>query len=150
MSGQAGSIGSIALGAILIVAGSFGAPALILPGVLMLIGGAVGLAFAPKAADPLTATTQDLKIATAATGMPLPVVFGIARVTPNYIRSDINLFKAVTSDLPLPSQGGKGGGKPQGAKQIDYYHVWEVGLCMGEIDAVGQIFSMPGEQRMVD
>lgn len=150
MSGKAGSIGSILLGAVLSVVGIATANyGLVFSGVLMLAGGAVGLAYNPKAETQNMAAQQDVKFSTAATGMPVPVVFGTARVTPSFIRGNQELLE--TEEI-MASSGGKGGGAAadSGVVGYNYFWSWEMALCMGTLEAVGQVYSMPGETPMID
>jgi hypothetical protein len=145
MSGQTTSIGSMVLGAVLIVGGAyFGQPQLVVSGILLLAGGAIGMSYKPKADSQNMAAVQDLKIASAVTGMPFAVVFGTARVTPNFIRSNKNFFSSKELFTPASDPG------PKQGIGFNYYHKWEMDLCMGEIDAVGQVFGMPGERPMID
>jgi len=144
MSGQTSSIGSMVLGAVLIVAGFYLGPQLIVSGILLLASGAIGLSYKPKADSQNMAAVQDLKIASAVTGMPLAVVFGTARVTPNFLRSNKNLFSSKELFTPASDPG------PKQLTGFNYYHKWEMDLCMGEIDALGQVFGMPGERPMID
>jgi len=135
-------IGAIVLGAILIVTG-IGAAA----GVMLIAAGAMSLAFAPKTPDQEAAVAQELNVAPASVGHPIPVVFGIVRVMPNFINYSLDHFEAV--EVFSEPQGGKGGGDaPAQSVGFDYFLKWEYGLCMGEVDAIGQIYSMPGEVKM--
>ena len=46
--------------------------------------------------------------------------------------------------------GGKGGKKPKNLSHYLYTLPFEAGLCVGPIDAIGQIYSMPGEKPVID
>ena len=149
MGGKAGGIIGIVLGAVLIVAGIVTGGSTIMMGVMLIAAGAASLAFAPKTPDQEAAVSQELNVAPASVGHPCPVVFGIVRVTPNFINYDLDHFEAV--EVFAEPQGGKGGAdQPKQSMGFDYFLKWEYGLCMGEVDAIGQIYSMPGEVKMLE
>lgn len=151
MSAKAGSIGSIILGVVLTAVGIWGGVPYwgltVLSGTFMIAGGALGLAYSPKADSQGMAAQQDVKFSTAATGMPVPVVFGTARVTPNFIRCNQGLLEAEEIE---GSSGGKGGGSASQVVGYNYFWTWEAALCMGSLESVGQVYGMPGEVPMID
>jgi hypothetical protein len=153
MGGQGGSIAAIVLGVVIgVVAIATGQLYLLFSAAMLVAGGAFGLAYQPKAESTDQLQSQELRVATAATGSPVPVVFGEARLTPNWLRYDLSTFRIedVFGEQP---RGGKGmGGSKQKPQVIgyDYFLTWEEGLCMGPVDAVGQVWSMPGEVPMVE
>lgn len=151
MSGQGGSIGGIILGAVLIVVGiasqNYG---LAFVGATMVAGGAYGLQYSPKTGNQSLAAAQDVKFSPAASGAPVPIVFGQARVTPNHIRGAFSLLETEEIEAPEAGKGGMGGGAAGGVIGFNYFWSWEMGLCMGTVEALGQVFSMPGESPMID
>lgn len=149
MSGKAGSIGSIVLGAVIIVAGLFtyGATWAALPavlgGALTMAGGVIGLAFQPKNITQESAKAQDLQFASAGEGFPVPVIFGEQKVIPNFMNWNASTFRSVEGSVAVGGKGGGGTTQPNGV--IDYYLTFELGLCMGPIDEIGQVISVPGD-----
>lgn len=142
MGGKAGGIIGIVLGAILVVTG-IGTFA----GIMLIAGGIMSLAFQPKTPDQEAARSQELSISTASIGNPVPVVFGTVRITPNFLHYTTDSFRTV--EVKGEVQGGKGGESPPPATVgYDYFLQWEYALCMGPIDAVGQVMAMPGEVAM--
>lgn len=146
MSGKAGSIGGIVLGAALVVAGAYTLnPQLALTGVLLVGGGVAGLTMnqQPKAQSAEAAKAQDMQFANASEGYPVPVVIGRQKITPNFMNWEASTFRAVEGTIPA---GGKGGGqKTTSSGVIDYYLTFELALCMGPIDEIGQVISVPGD-----
>lgn len=89
------------------------------------------------------AAAGNLEIATATEAAVIPVVFGTARLAGNILRYDSVTFRSV----PITqSSGGKGGGKKKQTVGYNYYLVFDYGLCMGPVDAIGQILTSPGEK----
>lgn len=146
MGGKAGGIGAIVLGALLIVMGAVTGGSTALLGVMLIASGAMSLAFAPKTPDQKAAVAQELTIAPASVGNPVPVIFGQVRVTPNFMNWSLDHFQAV--ELFEKPQGGKGGSAPKQSVGFEYYLKWEYGICMGPVDAIGQVIAMPGEVQM--
>lgn len=149
MSGKAGSIGSIVVGAIVIIAGFFtyGATWAALPtvlgGAMAIAGGAIGLAFQPKSLSQESAKAQDLQFANSSEGYPVPVIFGEQKVVPNFMNYRADQLRSVEGVVAVGGKGGGGTTQPNGI--IDYYLSFELGLCMGPIDEVGQVISVPGD-----
>lgn len=157
MSAKAGSIGGIVVGAVLIVVGIVATvyaqpygPGLIVSGVGMVAGGAVGLAYQPKSANAQGAKSRQLEVATAAEGFPIPVIWGEQKVTGNFMDYKKEAFRSVKIYGQPVSGGGKGGGsdEPRGVVGFDYYLQFEYALCMGPIDSIMQVWSAPGEISM--
>lgn len=146
MSGKAGSIGGIVLGAVLVIAGAYTLnPQLALTGVVLVGGGVAGLTLnqQPKAQNAEAAKAQDMQFANSSEGYPVPVVIGRQKITPNFMNWEASTFRAVEGTIPA---GGKGGGQKSTASGvIDYYLTFELALCMGPIDEIGQIISVPGD-----
>lgn len=154
MAGKAGSITSIVLGTALIAIGIVGLYAggsgvfSIIAGVSLIAGGAVGLAFTPKTTNRDTVRANELQIATAADGVPLPVIFGEQRVVGNWMNYTADNFRSVK--VVGRSDGSKGGDQaPANIIGFDYFLSWEYGICMGPVDEIIQVFSSPGEQKMM-
>lgn len=148
MSGKAGSIGSILTGVVLVIAGALTAGVstpLIFAGAGLILSGSVGLAFSPKGLTPDNYRAQELQIANSGEGFPVPVVFGEGKIVPNFMNWRADSFRAV--DIVQTSGGGKGGAGVGGSQVTghDYFLTFEVGLCMGPIDEIGQIISVPGD-----
>ncbi len=114
---------------------------------MMIAGGAYGLTYKPKT-DSGQNAQQDMRVATASLGNPIPVIFGECRVTPNFIRIDPELM--TVTENRVEQEGGKGGGVPDQLAGYNYFVPWEQALCMGPVDMVGTIYSMPGEVDMLD
>lgn len=150
MSAQAGSIGAIVLGVVVGAVGLYtGQYYLLFTAATLIAGGAIGLSYKPKSDTGANAQAQELRVATAAIGNPVPVVFGEARVTPNFLR--VEPEQMTVEKIEKEAEGGKGGGsQPKQFLGYDYYVPWEMGLCMGPVDEVGQVYSMPGEVWMID
>lgn len=143
MGRYAGSIASIVVGVILIVAQQYPA------GVALIVSGALGAIataiFRPKTPSQELASAQELEISTSSPGFPVPVVFGKYRVTPNMMHYDKGTFETteVRGDKP---DGGKGGQKPKAPViGFNYSLAYELGFCMGPIDAVGHAYQTPGD-----
>lgn len=152
MSGKAGSIGSLVVGAVLVVVGiatsAYGGGSLIGPGIALMAGGAIGLAFSPKAISQASTRPQDLAVATAADGVPLPVVFGEQRVVGNFMNYTRDQFRS--QRVTGRGDGSKGGdATPANVIGFDYFLTFEYGLCMGKIDEIVQVLSVPGERKMM-
>lgn len=157
MSAQAGSAGAIVLGVALILVGalteelSFGTSTLlIIQGILLIAGGAVGLAFPPQVSSPTTAKSRQLEVATSSEGFPIPVIFGEQKITGNFMQYRKETFKARKVYGEPAGGGGKGGGveTPKNVVGFDYFLQYEYGLCMGPIDSIMQVWSQPGEIAM--
>ncbi len=146
MSGQAGSIGSIILGVVLVIASFYDGGSTLLPGIMLIVGGAVGLAFAPKSASMDQARAQQLQVATASTGFPIPVVFGEQKLTGNFGNYTQDQFRTVP--IPAPSAGGKGSSAIDGISGYNYYLAYEYMLCLGPVDSINAVISQPGEVVM--
>ncbi len=161
MSARGASIGSIILGVGLAAlsiafppAGAgfwFYAGASVGAGV-MVAGGALGLVMGvPRAASVQDARAGQLEIATAGDGFPVTVVFGEQRVVGNFMNYSLANFEAreVRNQTPPGGKGGGGGGGgPAPVIGYEYFLAYEYGLCMGPIDQIGQVFSVPGEFGM--
>lgn len=146
MARFAGIIG----GAVLIAAGALipGAQGLIVPGIALTASGVISLAFAPKTDNQQSARSADLVIATAAEGVPVPIIFGEQRVTGNFMNYSADQMRVVEL---RQKTGGKGdSGESSQVVGYEYYLPWEQGICMGEIDFVRQVISSPGESKMLD
>lgn len=158
MSAKAGAAGSIVVGIIAIIAaiptggGSLSALATLQSGLTMLGGAAMigvgiyGLIASPKGNSRGTAKSQDLEYASAADGVPLPVIFGEQRVVGNFMNYTLDHFR----NRRIDRGGGKGGDSgPVQTVGFDYYLTYEYGLCMGPIDEIVQVISSPGELLMM-
>jgi hypothetical protein len=153
MGMQGGSIGAIALGVVIAIVGvATGNYELLVPAILLIAGGATGLAFPPKAASRSGAKSQNLDIATASEGFPIPVIVGEQKVTGNYMQWSKEFFRHKKIYGQPVAGGGKGGGsdQPKGVIGFDYYLAYEYALCMGPIDSCMQVWSSPGEVPMRD
>lgn len=153
MSAKAGSIGSIVLGVGLVALGAVaaltpggqGGVMAIIAGAAMIGGGAYGLTYSPKVNNQGAVRAQDIEIATAGTGFPVPVLFGEQKVTGNFMNWTKANFRA------REVRGGGGSSKddiPESIVGYDYFLGYEYALCMGSIDEVGQVWSIPGEKKM--
>lgn len=160
MSAKAGSAASIVVGIIAIIAaiptggGSLSALATLQSGLTILGGAAMigvgiyGLAFQPKARNADSTKSQDLQYASAAEGVPLPVIFGEQRVVGNFMNYTVDNFRSKT--VQGRSAGGKGADSgPAYTVGYDYFLTYEYGLCVGPIDEVVQVYSAPGEILMM-
>lgn len=151
MSGNAASGGAIALGVLIGVlsiafppagAGFFYYASAVLVSASLVSGGALGLAFQPKSNSPQASKAKDLDFASAGVGFNVPVIFGEQKVVGNFMNWQAETFHAKKIKAP----GGKGGSSA-GAQVIgyDYYLTFEYGICMGPVDEIGQVWSVPGE-----
>lgn len=158
MSAKAAAAGSIVVGIIAIIAAipsggaSLSALATLQTGLAMLGGAAMvgvgiyGLIASPKGNSRGTAKAQDLEYASAADGVPLPVIFGEQRVVGNFMNYTLDNFR----NRRIDRGGGKGGDSgPVQTVGFDYYLTYEYGLCMGPIDEIVQVISSPGELLMM-
>lgn len=156
MSGRAASIGSILLGILIVIAAiptggaslTLGQFVAIVGGLAAVAGGVYGAAFSPKAPSPEGARAQELQIATASEGIVVPVIFGEQKVTGNFMDWRKENFRA--EPRFSESHVGKGGGTGGTSTLVGYQYFlyYEYGLCMGPIDSIHQIYSMPGELLM--
>lgn len=148
MSGKLGSIGSIVLGAVIVVASAYSSNVGgVVAGIAMIGGGVAGLTMKqqlPKAQTAEAAKAEDLQFANSSEGFPVPVVFGEQKVTPNFMDWRDSTFRSVEGTIPAGGKGG-GGKKTQPNGVIDYYLTFEVGICVGQVDEIGQIISVPGD-----
>lgn len=151
MSAQAGSTGAIVLGVVIAIVGiATQNYQLLVPAIMLIAGGAVGLAFQPEVSSPKGAKARQLELATSSEGFPIPVIFGEQKIPGNFMEYKKEHFRSVKI-YGQPSQGGgKGGGSDdvKGVVGFDYYLQFEYGLCMGPIDSCGQVWSSPGEIPM--
>lgn len=87
--------------------------------------------FAPK----FVPDTSNLKFNNASVGFPIPIVFGIAKVNPNFIHHNPSNFyqKPVVQKTK-----GLFGSKKQ-TIGWDYYHKFALGICIGPIDRILEI-----------
>lgn len=163
MGAKAGGALSIAVGVIAIIAAipSGGASlsaltalqtvqvGLAMAGGAAMIGvGIYSLAFSPKASNRGAAKAADMEYASAAEGVPIPVIFGEQRVVGNFMNYTQDNFRSRT--VKGRSDGSKGG--DSGPSQIvgfDYFLFYEYALCMGSIDEVVQVYATPGERVMM-
>lgn len=149
MSGKAGSIGGIVLGAVIVVVGFFtyGATWAALPsvlgGALTIAGGVIGLTYQPKNLTQQGAKSEDLQFASSGEGFPVPVIFGEQKVIPNWMNWRADQFRSVEGSVAVGGKGGGGTTQPNGI--IDYYLTFELALCMGPIDEIGQVIAVPGD-----
>lgn len=159
MSGKAGGIGSIVLGTVLLVAGVVSAVTpggqagvgLIIMGVGMIAGGAVAMTFQPQSSSQNMARYSGISMATAAEGFPVPVIFGTQKLTGNFMKWNKSTLHSEPIYADSGDSGGKGGDDKDSSSQIAgyyYYLSFEYGLCMGPVDAIGQVWSVPGELKM--
>lgn len=93
-----------------------------------------------------SAAAKELQITTTSESIAVPVVFGTVRLSGNLIRYDIASFSSEgIYDTVEQSSGGKGGGGGKKKKQrvltgYNYYLAYNVGFCMGPIDALGRFW----------
>lgn len=86
-----------------------------------------------------TNAAEDLDIASATEAVPVPVIFGNVRMGGNFIRWDVDSFRAV--EVKANSGGGKGGGgSSEQTVGYNYYLSYLYGLCMGSLDGIGRIW----------
>lgn len=150
MSGQAASFGTLIAGALI------GIGALAVPGgfaafgwlsVALIASGALGL-LGPKPVGIDQAAAQDLAIQGSDYGPPVPVLFGRGRLVGNILRFDNSQFESQA--IFSKRQGGKGGKKKRQVVGFDYFGIWHIGFCMGEVDAVVNFYGQPGESNLVN
>jgi len=151
MSGKAGGIGGIVLGAVIgVVAIYTGQLYLLFTAAMLIAGGAYSLTFQPEASDQDGARNTELKMATTVVGAPVPVVFGEMRVAPNHLHYDPDTYEITElTEKPAGGKGGMGGGGEEQVTGYEYKLNFELGICMGPVDQIGQIYSMPGEVQML-
>ena len=151
MGGKLGSIGAIVLGVVIgVVAVVTQQYYLLFSSVSLIAGGAIGLVMTPEIADQQGNQAQELQISAAQVGNPVPVVFGRGRILPNF--GDYSETEFRVDEVRGETQGGKGGGSSQPAPVVgyDYFLTWELYICMGPVDRIGQVWSVPGEVPMID
>ena len=123
---------------------------LFVPGLLMLGMGAISALTTPDAPSVRNARAAELNMATAASGVPVPVFFGEQRITGNFLRYDKGQLRTVEIRENTPGGKGGGGGGQSQVVGYEYYLSYEYGLCMGEVDGVAQVISTPGEIKLLD
>lgn len=133
----------IIVGAILSIYGGSGVP-LIVAGVATVAGSALAIAFQPKANSPQAANSSQIKFANANEGFPLPIVFGEGKVIPNFMNWSSSQFSSKAN----PAGGGGKGGGTGATSGFSYFLTFECGYCMGPIDEIGQVISVPGDILM--
>lgn len=112
--------------------------------VFSLVSLAGGLVAGKKKGGIKDAAAGNLDIATSSEAVVVPVVFGTARLAGNMLRYDKLSFRA----YPVKAKGGgKGGGGKSTTSGYDYFLVWDYGLCMGPVDAIGKILTQPGQKN---
>lgn len=89
-------------------------------------------------------SSQDLNIGTATLGNPIPVIFGLAKISANCMDYDISNLR--TEDIKVSS--GKGGGSQVAGQK--YFLSYEQILAMGEIDMIKQIWTSPGAEGLLE
>lgn len=138
-------------GGLLIAVGAISAnPALVKGGFLLLAAGAIAALTAQNPPSLQGARQAELQMATSASGVPVPVIFGEQRVTGNFMEYDKSQLRTV--EIRQSTPGGKGGGGGGGSQVVgyEYFLSYEQGICMGEIDAVAQVISTPGETKLMN
>lgn len=96
------------------------------------------------------------QFASAQEGAPVIIIFGTTRIAGNYIRFDPNLTG--TQAITQKAAGGKGGGGGifggggQQEQTVGYIYSApsEYGLCAGPIDAVGEVYTAPNSNKVLD
>lgn len=140
----------IALGVIEIVVGAVtwyaGGEVGVVAGVASIIGGAaavvagsIGLAFGSNIQSAAAANSSALKFATTQEGLPLPVIWGTQKVTPQFMNWSADQFYS-----EAVKTGGKGGGASQ-VTGYNYFLTFELAYCVGAVDEIGQVISSPGD-----
>lgn len=89
------------------------------------------------------AAAKDLEIASSSEAIAVPVVFGRVRIGGNYMRYDQSTFRNTPVYAEQQSSGGKGGGGDDPPPQLvgyKYYLSYLYGICMGELDAVYNVW----------
>lgn len=108
--------------------------------------------FKPKMVTSATQMPQ-IQFSTANEGAPVPVIFGTTRLPGNFTNFDPS--KTVTTAITQTTKsGGKGhgGGSSSQTQTVGYIYScpFEVGLCMGPIDGVGEIYTSPNAKKVRD
>lgn len=163
MSGKAGGIAGIVLGVGLAVVGIFFPPAgwgawyvisVSLASASLVAGGAFALTFSNKVQSQEGAKAQALDITLAQEGPPVTVCFGRNRFSGmfmNYLKSSFYSKEVYSTGGGEGGKGGGGSAPPPAVVGYEYYLTYEVGLCMGPIDAVQMVWESPGDKKvMVD
>ena len=150
MARYAGLIGgAVLIGASFIPAFAPFAPALLKGGLLLAATGAISAITAQDPPSLQNARAAELQMATSAQGVPVPVFFGEQRLTGNFMEFDKALMRTV--EVRDNTAGGKGGDAPPApVVGFEYFLPYEYGICMGEVDAVAQVISTPGEKKLLD
>ena len=156
MSAKGGSIGAILLGVVIGVAAIFTAGQSLwfyvgaaMTSGMMIAGGAYGLTLSSKNASQQGAAANQLEVSTASDGFPIPVVFGTQRRVGNFMNYSADTFKAEPI-YDSSDSGGKGGAgsRPAPIVGYEYFLAYEYALCVGPVDEIGQVFSVPGETKL--
>lgn len=87
---------------------------------------------------------DELQINQSAENATIPVIFGTARVTGNFIYVGFDQFRSEA--IEQEQEGGKGGGGGSQSQTVGYryYFPLSYGICMGQIDALIKILGNPG------
>lgn len=137
-------------GGVLLALGPFTGGATVKPGLLLLAMGAIAAITSKNPPSLDNARRAELQMATAASGVPVPVIFGEQRVTGNFMQFDKEQLRTV--EIRQATPGGKGGGGGGGSSVVgyEYYLSYEYALCMGEVDGIAQVISTPGEVKLIN
>jgi len=117
------------------------------------------------------AAAGQLEMTSASESVTAPVVFGTVRIATNLVRYDRSTFtnkpikqkykieQPVVNSTPQSGGKGGGGGSPNKAAETKvtyqeqivgyrYYLSFDLAICLGPIDAIGAIYSSPGELQV--
>lgn len=91
------------------------------------------------------AVAGDFEFTSASESVTIPVIFGIIRNPGNFLRYDKSTFQAAPIYATYEQPKGGKGGEPETEtvatiQGYNYYMSFDLGLCMGEVDEVRQIY----------
>ena len=90
---------------------------------------------------------DELQFTNSTEAQSLPVIFGTVRLPGNHIGFDPGSFKAI--EQFEEAEGGKGGGGSEVSTGFLYRLTYDVGLCMGEVEALVDVQGSPGEDSVI-
>ena len=112
-----------------------------------LVGGIVGqVLFPDKIATQSLAASTEVKVAPSGEGFPVAVIFGSVERMGKFMdySKDTMRADAITKTVKAGSLSKKSSTFTVG---YSYYLTWEYGLCMGNVDAIGQVYAHPGRDK---
>lgn len=105
------------------------------------VGGAAGYLIDPmQVPQPGKPSTQQFELITTKEGLVIPDILGTTKCSGNLMHYYGSRHKEITQKV---DSGGKGGGKGGDSEQVvgyKYYLSWQMGICLGPVDAIFAIY----------